>query len=237
MTIESSHFQWSKLSMNIGMVVVLFVVTLLRGDGNKPSIVGVSRCDPYEWALLATLVIVALILTVGTAIMLNREYHHKCDIDYKFVKGDFQCTIKNAIKLPLIALGGGFLAASLGIGAGLIFNPVLIQMDVNPTVASGTGQYMTMYTTLSSTIVGLLMGKLNHKYAIVVNVLTIIGSYPGIYAQTAIVKKAGGKQQYVVMILCAFIIMILVSIPTLSTIAMTHKHEEGLRLFAFNSYC
>lgn len=55
---------------------------------------------------------------------------------------------------------GGFIAVCVGLGPGLFFNPILIQLGMNPAVASGTGMYMTFYTTLAATIIVIFFKKI-----------------------------------------------------------------------------
>ena len=108
------------------MIFVLFLTSLLRGPGDKPSLIGVSRCDDADFAFFGCLIGLGLVFTIiGRAVVVS-EYEQKKSLGYKFVPGDFVCTPCNSIKLPLTALFGGIAAAALGIGAGLIFNPVII---------------------------------------------------------------------------------------------------------------
>ena len=53
---------------------------------------------------------------------------------------------------------------------------------MHPAVASATGMYLTLYTTLAATIDLLISNRLNVPYAVLLGVMTIIGSIPGLYA-------------------------------------------------------
>ena len=41
------------------MLVILLLVSLFRGDGKHPSIIGVKRCTPSDNAILAMLIVFA----------------------------------------------------------------------------------------------------------------------------------------------------------------------------------
>ena len=71
---------------------------------------------------------------------------------YNFTRGDQELSVKNSLKLASVAFLGAFFAAMCGIGPGLLFNAVMIQLDMHPDVASATGMYLTMYTTIAATI-------------------------------------------------------------------------------------
>lgn len=64
-------------------------------------------------------------------------------------------------------------------------------MGVQAQVASATGMYMVYFTCFASTVAVLLMNKLPIQYAIILCILTAMGTYPGVYGQAYIVKKTG----------------------------------------------
>ena len=83
--------------------------------------------------------------------------------------------------LVLVAYFAAFFAAVSGVGPGVIFNSFLIQLDMHPAVASATGMYCTMFTTLAATINLLLNDGLNIPYLMIITCLTIVGTIPGLY--------------------------------------------------------
>ena len=119
---------------------------------------------------------------------------------------------KTSIKLVAAAFFGAFAAALSGIGPGLVFIPVVLAMDVNATVATGTGMYLTMITTLSATINLLIVNKINMTYSLVINIITIIVSVPGLQGQIWVVKKASGRTQFTVFLVLLYIILPLITI-------------------------
>ena len=66
--------------------------------------------------------------------------------------------------------------------------------------------YLTLFTTLAASINVLINNKINIPYSLLINVLTIIGTIPGLYGQLWFVKKAGGRSSVTVMILLFFIV-------------------------------
>ena len=93
----------------IGMMLILFVVQFMRGSGKEPSIIGSTRCTTIDWTMLVILFVCCLIMTIIGAMVQRKEYAHKVAIGYEFVTGDFECTLKNAISLPLAACFVGFI--------------------------------------------------------------------------------------------------------------------------------
>lgn len=114
------------------MMVLLLIVSYLRGTGNEPSIIGITKCTTLDTTLFILLIASGFFVTGVGVFFIKRDYSAKLLAKYPFVPGDFKCTTINAIKLPSIALIAGYFAGSLGIGAGLIVNPIIIQLGVQP---------------------------------------------------------------------------------------------------------
>lgn len=66
--------------------------------------------------------------------------------------GDLEATSEKVLKLGAIAFAGSIAAGFSGIGPGFIFAPVLLMLGVEARVATATGMYITMLTTLSASI-------------------------------------------------------------------------------------
>ena len=177
---ESTNLQWWKIAVNLGMLVILIVCMVLRGPGDKPSVVGIKPCDGPDFVALA-LVLVAAITMTYIAISFTREEHaEKVEAGYNFVKGDQTFQTCEIIRMIIIGLVGAFLAATCGISTGAIFFPVLIQLDMHSAVASSTAMYLTMFTTLTATINALIIESVNVQYMLVLCLITVVASIPGI---------------------------------------------------------
>ena len=88
-----------------------------------------------------------------------------------------------------VAFFGAFIAAWAGVSPAIVFGPTLIYLDVEAQVATATAMYITMFTTLVSTIQILFLNKLPLMYGLHVFFMTIFGSIPGIYLQSFLTEK------------------------------------------------
>ena len=79
-------------------------------------------------------------------------------------------------------------------------------------VASSTGKYLTMFTALAATINMIIFKRIDIQYMLVIAVLTILGSIPGIFMQSYIREKAGGRTQFAVAILISVLAIIAVTV-------------------------
>lgn len=178
---ESSHFQWVKLALNLAMLAILFVISVLKGHKNGPSVIGVSRCTTADWVMIAALIVLGFVFLGLSVWYIQKEHDDKVRKGYQFVPGDFECTVRSVLILNATSLGGGFMVGCAGVSPSLIFNSFLMLLNVNPTVASATGQYMVIYTTLASSIVKIVEGDVNWIYGLMIVFYVIIGTLPGLY--------------------------------------------------------
>lgn len=161
------------------MMVSLLVISIIRGKGDG-SMTGIIKCSPVDWFLFVLLIAIGVVLTIVAVVLVRREYFQKCEVGYKFVPGELVCSPKVVVKLTLVSFGCGFAAGSLGLGTGIILNPTLMQLGLHPVVASATGMYMVIYSTLSASIVVTIFGKMNFAYACNSILLVLAGTFLGI---------------------------------------------------------
>lgn len=96
--------------------------------------------------------------------------------------------------------------------------------------------YVTMFTTLAASIQNLIFKRINLEYSFYVQIMTFMGTYPGIFFQDYIAKKTGKVSPQVIllntMLFSAMVATIVVSIFTIK-----HKVEEGSDMFKTEGYC
>jgi hypothetical protein len=49
--------------LNVGIMIVLIILTLFRGDGKGVSIVGISKCTAVDFVMILLLFIIVVIFT------------------------------------------------------------------------------------------------------------------------------------------------------------------------------
>ena len=71
---ESTNFQWLKLCLNFGMLLVMVVCMVLRGPGNEKSLIGVQACDTPDFLFLILILVAAIFLTFIAIKSAQEEY-------------------------------------------------------------------------------------------------------------------------------------------------------------------
>ena len=136
----------------------------------------------------------------------------------------------------LIGFVGSLFAGFAGIGPAMIYCPALIMLGLEARVATATASYMAFLTTLSSSIQVLILKRIQMDYAFHVILMTILGSFPGLFFQHYMVNtyKRVSLQVFIftASIFIAAIITFVVNIPILIS-----KHKLDADIFFISEYC
>ncbi|EIE19332.1 hypothetical protein COCSUDRAFT_44684 [Coccomyxa subellipsoidea C-169] len=114
-------------------------------------------------------------------------------------------TYKRLAKVVGVMAFAGFTAGLLGIGGALIFNPVLLQLGVQPQVTASTSVLMILFTSSAIALSFYFQGLLNTSYALVLAPLCFVASLIGVTVVGRIIR-ASGRVSIIVLLLSALII-------------------------------
>lgn len=104
----------------------------------------------------------------------------------------------------------------------MIFCPALILVGLETRVATATGMYLTLYTTLSSSLQLLIMKRIPLDYMAYVLVMTLLGTGPGIFFQTYLVKSTG-RLSYTVVIFTSCLLISAFSVSAINIPLLVHR--------------
>ncbi|KAN0034117.1 hypothetical protein ACTFIV_000601 [Dictyostelium citrinum] len=214
---------WGKIIILLIILAFSTMFSIFKGGDQMYSIVGVKLCSPVYWVLSFVMVPIIIIAWGITAKFLMREYEKKKE-EGREVEGEIKYTHKNVLILGFLSVIAGCLASLLGIGGGMIKGPVLLQMGLVPDVTAATSSYMILFTSASSAIQYILVGKLRWDYGIVYYVIGFVSCFFGTQTLIWIVKKYQ-RRSYIVFLI-GFVI-------TFSTILLVIT--EGIDFFKYRN--
>jgi hypothetical protein len=178
--LEKTHWQPRKL-IGIWLVILgLFLTKLLQGNLEIPSIAGFSLCGWEYWCVFSLFILLCLFLIYVNSEYALWEHERKVKCKYRFSEGDLQWTQTTVISVTLIAFFGGMLSSIVGVGGGIIFSPLLISLDMHPTVAVSTAIYIESYMVLTTTVQYIISNMLYYKYAIWLGCFSTVGTLLGL---------------------------------------------------------
>ena len=173
---------WDKVHMVTFMVVVVMALNLLKGGGAAfPSPLGIDCGSSGYWFLTAAVFVWVLSISFYMRHVLIEKWVLKKRLGYKYQPGDVEWNPRNTIIYPCICFFAGFFAGLFGIGGGIVKGPLMLQMGINPMVASATVAVMIMYTSVAATTMFIAFGTLTWDYGIFLFVLglaaTVVGQF------------------------------------------------------------
>lgn len=128
------------------------------------------------------------------------------------------------------------MSSMLGLGGGVIYNPIFISFKIFPQVAFSTGMYLAIYTTLANTVLFIIANQLVVSWAIYAGVLSILGAVMGLYGVKKIMQRTG-KDSILVFVLAFVILGSVLVIPIQATSDLLNKWRDGIDVFGLKSLC
>jgi uncharacterized membrane protein YfcA len=116
---------------------------------------------------------------------------HPQRLGYQYVEGDIAWDNRATIIYPLICIGAGLCAGMFGIGGGIVQVPLMLQMGVNPKVASASSATMILYTSFTALTSFYVYGLLIVDYALVGLVIGCCVTFAGQIGLSMIIKQLG----------------------------------------------
>lgn len=138
--------------------------------------------------------------------------------------------------LLFFAFVGGWVSGAFGLGGGSVFNPLMIELGVPPTVSTSTGMYMIMFSTAASSVIYITYGALNEEYAIWLGLWSILGIIGGIHMVDFFIKKYN-RQSIIVFILCLVLGISAILVPIFNGLEVWDQLSDGQDIWKFTSIC
>ena len=105
--------------------------------------------------------------------------------------------VSQLMKCVVVVLFGGVVAGMLGFGGGMVLNPLMLEMGINPLVSSATSSLMVLFSASAATFSFAVSGRLNYQYALVYGCLCAVASIIGVAVISASVRRSGRGSQIV----------------------------------------
>ena len=216
---------------------VLVLMNIALPTKSKPSPIGMLMCTPGYWIIqIAFLVFCGLMAWVSVFIVRKEQ-----DLKLKHGKigmtdSDIIFTNRNVLILCVLGFCGGLTAGAIGLGGGVIYNPILLTMGLPPQVSGACSLFLVGYSKLASTVVYLCNHVLHIQYSLWVGFWSIVGGFMGSFGLILYIKL-GGRQSFVIWALVFEFLISVVIIPTYSGIQAKAAHSAGVNISTSPSVC
>eukprot|EP00301_Raphidiophrys_heterophryoidea_P026013 c8868_g1_i1.p1 GENE.c8868_g1_i1~~c8868_g1_i1.p1 ORF type:complete len:566 (+),score=155.35 c8868_g1_i1:210-1907(+) len=169
--------------------VVVLGCAMLKGGHGTASVAGIKCNSGAYWVVLVGAFLIISLVTVFNSIVLNRDFKLKQAINFEFIKGDVRWSSRNTLLYPMLCIIAGWAAGLLGIGAGMIQSPMMLEMGILPEISSATAMFMVLFTSSSTAVQFLLLRTLRIDYALWYGSVGMVGAIAGQYVSDLFVYK------------------------------------------------
>lgn len=145
--------------------LLIFVLSLIRGGVHgTPSVIGISVCSAAYWfyyVLPIPLILGFVCIAVAYLLIKNNR---KSQLGHKFMEGELKWDTKTLLIATNMCLLAGVSSSFLGIGAGTLIAPILLEMGMNGTVSSATTSFMVLLSSSVTSLQYFVLGKVPLDY-------------------------------------------------------------------------
>lgn len=232
---DRRKFPFYKINFCFISLVILLMITLLKGSKSVNSIVNIQNCSNLYWLIEITYLPISLALTLNIAKLIKEEYNYRSNIGYKFDTSDVIWNNESIIKYSFFGLFTGLVSGMLGIGSGLIMVTFLLKDGINPVVSANTTMFIVVFESFSVLFQFTLMGRINFDYGITLAIISSIGSYVGTNKIYDYIKKTNKQSTLIYIVSGCLCVSFFYFTVTFSK--MFNNLIKGEVSFKFNSPC
>ena len=212
-------------------VIVMVIFNLFKGDTFFESVIGVEMCGSVYIGLFVSYHILVIIQTVLYGAYLSNDLEKQGSF-YTEIYG----TKVNMAKLAVFSYATGLLSGALGMGGGLIMNPIFLLIGLNPDVSTASCNAIVLATSIASSLCYTLAGYLGLFDGLGIMGLSMLGSITGIFLIKSQVEKYK-RMSIIVFILASMLTLVGILVP-LKLVNIIYKSiQDGSFSYGLKHIC
>ncbi|KAH7662226.1 Transmembrane protein TauE-like protein [Dioscorea alata] len=219
---------WAKLVILVVVWLSFFGLHVLLADKDGQSFIHIKPCAVGYWLITLSQIPLAIGFTLYILYAKHRLYnedHHE-NKHMKNIVSQNGISTQPKFIFPVAALLSGIVGGLLGIGGGLLINPVLLQIGVPPQTTAATTCFMVLFSSSMSSAQYLILGMKGVKQALVYAQLCIVGSALGLIMMERVVIKSG-RASLIVFMVSIVMALSTVSITSFGAIDVWSDYTDG----------
>ncbi|CAO2194927.1 unnamed protein product [Urochloa humidicola] len=208
----AAGFPWKDVALLVMVWLCFLALHVLIGDKHGKGVIKIKPCGVAYW-LITFFQLPAAVAFTGFIIYAKRKKHvaHSQEDGKADLVGATMETLPS-LTFPLAAFVTGALSGLFGIGGGLLLNPVLLQIGINPQTAAATSSFMVLFCASMSMVQFILLGMKGIGQASIYAGICFVASVVGLVVIERAIRKSGRV---------SLIVFLVTAIMALSTVIVT----------------
>jgi uncharacterized membrane protein YfcA len=199
------------------VLFIAWVIVLITALAREHSTFAIDCGSPLWWFIFAITFVALAALTFAVFVHLSRR---DTSIETEFHWHGWK-KISVFIGSSFFA---GILASMLGVGGGMITTPLLLELGLLPEVAAATSSWMILWTSSSTTLQFLVLGRLRLDYAGVFAAVGFVSTLVGQFVIFDFLKRKN-KNWVIIFIVAGAVLLTCILMGVLIGTRMTSSLE------------
>ena len=223
-----------KIKFMIMIEIVVIIDQIIEGNSKVPSLLGIKRCSSIYWLVFVIYCGISLFFIKIAFDNIKSRFAYKKSINPNTNEDKLIYLEQSTIRIVVLTVFAGIVSSMVGIGGGMVTNPILLGMGLDPKATSSTSTFLIMTTALASTFIYILSGQLNVSYAICMGVPCTLSAYFGSEQILNYINRTH-KNSILLSIMLWFLIISMVVILFKTYFEL--KESGDLNIFKLKPYC
>lgn len=235
--IEGNNFYLPKFLPMVALVLLSVLVSLLRPGKTPTSLVGIKKCSAGDFLVIAGFIILVALFPVYVYKIISKEQEHKEKIGWKKGKDEVYLSKGQFVFANVWSAISGLISTILGVGGGILLNPLMAILHYLPATASWTINVNALVGRFAAVIVHIIYGDLLYDYVLFFGVIVAITVF---FSENVVnyylLKKLKSQRPYAMIFLavCTISLILNVLVGVDKWIADTNK---GIDVWVFKPLC
>ena len=233
---EENPLNWPSIIFLLLMELLVIIDQFIEGSNKLPSFIGLQRCSFWYWTSFGIYVIITLICVKASISYILVKVNRKKEL-LKDYNSEVMENVQNHIAyIVTIGIFAGIVSSSLGIGGGMITNPVFSGLGMDPKQSSSTSNFLIIVTAIASSFIFVLSGQLNIVYSLNMGMLCTAAAFVGSFFILKYINRTGKSSILLVIMEYFLIASFFIALYKLVT-NDTQGYGFIGHIFKLNNYC
>lgn len=214
--------------------VIVIIDQLIEGNAKLPSFIGVRRCSFFYWVIFLCYIGISLYMLKIAIDDVQEHFTKRKQLDPNFKSDALENVSNNITKVVLVAVLAGIISSMVGIGGGMITNPMFASLGLDPKESSSTSNFLIITTAIASTFLFSFAGQLNYSYAFWVSLPCTIAAFIGSFMILRYINRT--KKSSILLVIMLYFLGASLIIIIFKAFGQLRDKTIG-SIFEFNSFC
>ncbi|WVZ68554.1 hypothetical protein U9M48_017483 [Paspalum notatum var. saurae] len=204
---------WPDVALLVMIWLCFFALHVLIGDEDGKGGIMIKPCGVAYWLVTSFQLPAAVAFTCYILYAKRKKQAVQSQEDGTADLVETRMETLSSLIFPLAAFVTGILSGLFGIGGGLLLNPVLLQMGIQPETAAGTSSFMVLFCASMSMAQFILLGMEGVGEASIYAGICFVASAVGVFVIKRAIRKSGRV---------SLIVFVVTAIMALSTVIVAY---------------